>query len=330
MKLLIQFLLTISISTSLKFHKFLNLKNKVFFGKFHEFSNLEDDFGYTIPTFTSDGILTKEGRTYYDMFSRTVNGEKVGTLITAETAVGSDHKYGFAMIDDDCYIPEHKYLVDIVHQNDADILLKLVNFLEFHYEIKLNETNIISFYNEKFTKVMQKEDIIKIEDDFVKASLRAKQSGYDGVIISLNGDKGNNILNYFISPEINKRKDEYGGKDIHNRIKILKEIIEKIRIEMGYEYPLGLVISFPDGYLGIKDDDIISACKIAEESGIDFIQIDTGESKNYKQNEDEINKHLEFIKKLSENIKKIQIVIFKRGILGNKDFKILAEIGVKF
>ena len=80
---------------------------------------------------------------------------------------------------------------------------------------------------------MKKEDIIKIENDFISGVLRAKQSGYDGVVISLNGDNGNNLINYFLSPEINKRKDEYGG---NNRVKILKEIIEKTRIELGYEY----------------------------------------------------------------------------------------------
>ena len=330
MKLLIQFLLIISISHSLKFRKFLNLKYKVFFSKFYEFSKLEDDFGFPIPLFTNDGILTEDGYAYYDMFSRTVSGEKIGTVITAETAVGNNHKYGFARINDDKYISEHKFLVDIVHKNDADIILKIVNFLEYKDENKLNETKIIPIYNEKISKTMKKEDIIKIENDFISGILRAKQSGYDGVIISLNGDNGNNLLNYFLSPEINERKDEYGGNNKNNRVKILKEIIEKTRIELGYEYPLGLVIPIPDGYLGINDDDIITACKIAEKSGIGFIQIDTEESNNYKINEFETNKPLEFIKKLSENIKKIPITIFKRGILEYKDLKTLAEIGIKF
>ena len=264
------------------------------------------------------------------MFSRTVNGEKIGTVIAAETAVGNNFKYGYARINDDKYISEHKYLVDIVHKNDADIILKIVNFLEYDSENKLNETKIIPIYNEKITEIMKKEDIIKIENDFVSGVLRAKQSGYDGVLISLNGDKGNNLLNCFLSPLINKRKDEYGENITNNRAKILKEIIEKIRIELGYEFPLGLVIPIPDGYLGINDDDIISASKIAEKSGIDFIQIDTEEESHYKINEYDENKPLEFIKKLSENIKKIPITIFKRGILEYKDLKTLAEIGIKF
>ncbi len=262
MKLLIQLLLIISISPSLKLRKFLNLKYKIFFSKFYEFSKLDDDYGYPIPLFNNDGILTEDGYAYYSMFSRTVNGEKIGTVITAETAVGNNFKYGYARINDDKYISEHKYLVDIVHKNDADIILKIVNFLEYNSENKLNETKIIPIYNEKITEIMKKEDIIKIENDFVSGVLRAKQSGYDGVLISLNGDKGNNLLNCFLSPLINKRKDEYGENITNNRSKILKEIIEKIRIELGYEFPLGLVIPIPDGYLGINDDDIITASKI--------------------------------------------------------------------
>ena len=333
MKLLIQLLLIISISPSLKLRKFLNLKYKIFFSKFYEFSKLDDDYGYPIPLFNNDGILTEDGYAYYSMFSRTVNGEKIGTVITAETAVGNNFKYGYARINDYKYISEHKYLVDIVHKNDADIILKIVNFLEYNSEnnfYELNETKIIPIYNEKITEIMKKEDIIKIENDFVSGVLRAKQSGYDGVLISLNGDKGNNLLNCFLSPLINKRKDEYGENITNNRAKILKEIIEKIRIELGYEFPLGLVIPIPDGYLGINDDDIITASKIAEKSGIDFIQIDTEEESHYKINEYDENKPLEFIKKLSENIKKIPITIFKRGILEYKDLKTLAEIGIKF
>ena len=134
MKLLIQLLLIISISPSLKLRKFLNLKYKIFFSKFYEFSKLDDDYGYPIPFFNNDGILTDDGYAYYNMFSRTVNGEKIGTVITAETAVGNNFKYGYARINDDKYISEHKYLVDIVHKNDADIILKIVNFLVFYSE----------------------------------------------------------------------------------------------------------------------------------------------------------------------------------------------------
>ena len=340
MKILIQFLLIISFSFSLNFRKFLSLKNKVFFGRFFEFSNVQDDFGYPIPFFGNYGELTKEGILYYEMSSRIISGEKVGTLITAETTVGINNKYGLGRINDDIYISEQKYLVDLVHKNDADIILKIVNFLDDKDENKLNETEIINKYKEKISNNLSKEDIRKLENDFVKGVLRAKQAGYDGALISLNGNYGNNLLNYFLSSEINKRKDEYGGNDINNRVKIIYEIIEKIRFELGYEYPIGFEISYPDGYLNIKDDDVITACKYAEKFGIDFISIDMSDSNEYidyddldeKKEKEKIKrkKIIEFLKNLSNNIKKTQIVIFQKGILEHKDLKILAELGIKF
>ena len=333
MKLLIQLLLIISIVYSLKFRKFLNLKHKVFLGKFFEIYNYEDEIGQPIPLFTNEGELTDDGFIYYDMFSRQVNGEKVGTIITGETSVGKNIRYGYARINDDKFIPEHKYLVDLVHKNEADIIVKLINFMDYDDEVNYNETEIIPLYNIKITKMTNKESIISLEYDFINGVLRAKQSGYDGVMICLNGKNNNNLLNFFISPEINKREDEYGGKDAIDRARILAEIIAKIRKEIGNEFPLGLLVSIPDGYLGINDDDIIAACKSAEKSGIDFIQIDTGETPDYiqVQSENEINgRPLLFIKKLYENIKKIPIIIIKRGILRYEDLKTLAEIGVKF
>ena len=340
MKILIHFLLIISISFSLNFRKFLNLKNKVFFGRFVEFSNVQDDLGYPIPFFGNYGELTEEGILYYEMSSRIISGEKVGTVITAETTVGINNKYGLGRINDDIYISEQKYLVDLVHKNDADIILKIVNFLDDKDESKLNETEIINKYREKISNILSKEDITKLENDFVQGVLRAKLAGYDGAIISLNGNCGNNLLNYFLSSKINKRKDEYGGNDINNRVKIIYKIIEKIRYELGYEFPLGFKISYPDGYLNIKEDDVITACKYAEKFGIDFINIDTSED-NESINYDDLNEKkekekikrkiiIEFLKKLSDNIKKTQIVIFQRGILDYKDLKILAELGIKF
>ena len=330
MKLLIIFFI-ISFITCLKFTKFLNLKNKVFFGRFYEFSNIKDDLGYQIPLFTNFGELTDDGMRYYDMCSKKINGQKIGTIITGDTSVGKYNKYGLGRIDDNIHISEHKYLAELVHKNEADIILKIINYLDDNEEINLHEQEIISKYSDKITSIIKIEDIIQIEDDYVQGAIRAKQAGYDCVLISLNGDFNNNILNLFLSSDINKRKDEYGGININNRVKILSEIIKKIRINLGYEYPLGLVISLPNKYLGIKEDEIITACKIAEKSGIEFIQIDTGDSySNYGNGENEVKKPIEFIKKLSENIKKIQIVIFNKGILDKNDMKTLAKLGIKF
>ena len=83
---------------------------------------------------------------------------------------------------------------------------------------------------------MTKEDILRVEDDFVKAAKRAKEAGFDGIEIH----SGHlYLLSTFLTPKYNKRTDEYGGND-ENRARMLVEIIEKIRKEIGNDIVLSV------------------------------------------------------------------------------------------
>ena len=85
---------------------------------------------------------------------------------------------------------------------------------------------------------MTKEDILRVEDDFVKAAKRAKEAGFDGIEIH----SGHlYLLSTFLTPKYNKRTDEYGGND-ENRARMLVEIIEKIRKEIGNDIVLSVKI----------------------------------------------------------------------------------------
>ena len=131
-------------------------------------------------------------------------------------------------MDKDEYIPEFKKLVDLVHKNGANFFMQLV-----HIGMK-TLTDADPVYapiaipiqnNKKFTKPMTKEDILRIENDFANAALRAKKAGFDGVEIH---GAHFYLVSEFISPMTNRRTDEYGGST-ENRARFLLEIIEKIR-----------------------------------------------------------------------------------------------------
>ena len=131
-------------------------------------------------------------------------------------------------LDKDEYIPEFKKLVNLVHKNGANFIMQLVHigmntftYADIVYapsEAPLKDQN-------KMTKEMTKEDILRIENDFANAALRAKKSGFDGVEIH---GAHFYLVSEFLSPLINKRKDKYGGSD-ENRARFLVEIIEKVR-----------------------------------------------------------------------------------------------------
>lgn len=71
---------------------------------------------------------------------------------------------------------------------------------------------------------MTLEEIHRVQDDFVKAAINAKDAGFDG--IELHGANGY-IIDQFLRKSSNKRTDEYGGSP-ENRIRFLTEILERI------------------------------------------------------------------------------------------------------
>ncbi len=120
---------------------------------------------------------------------------------------------------------------------------------------------------------MRLEDIQHVKEAFVKAAVRVKTAGFDGVEIhSAHGY----LLNQFYSPLSNKREDEYGG-DLMGRIKLHLEIIKEIRAAVGDEFPILLRLGASD-YLpeGATIEDAVIACKAFEAVGVDVIDISGG------------------------------------------------------
>jgi len=72
---------------------------------------------------------------------------------------------------------------------------------------------------------MTSKEIHEVINAFVNAAKRSVEAGTD--IIYLHAG-GGDLLNQFLSPYFNKRKDEWGGSD-ENRFRIIKEILEGIK-----------------------------------------------------------------------------------------------------
>src|SRR5690606_22609134 len=81
--------------------------------------------------------------------------------------------------------------------------------------------------------------IEKLRDDFIAAAKRAERSGFDGV--EVHGAHGY-VLAQFLSPEVNRREDGYGGS-LENRARIVFEIIDGIRAQCRPDFQVGLRLS---------------------------------------------------------------------------------------
>ena len=125
----------------------------------------------------------------------------------------------------------------------------------------------------KVPKELTKDEILKIEDEFADAAVRAKKAGFDAV--ELIGSAGY-LISQFFSPATNKRTDEYGGS-IENRARFAVEIIEKIKERCGKNFPVLTRIpgdEFVEGGNTVKEMKKIA--KILDDAGVSAINVMAG------------------------------------------------------
>ncbi|MDP2727740.1 MAG: FAD-dependent oxidoreductase [Dehalococcoidia bacterium] len=117
------------------------------------------------------------------------------------------------------------------------------------------------------------EEIGKVVQEFGDAARRAQEAGTD--LIELHGS-GGYLICQFLSPYTNKRTDQYGG-DQSRRFRFLSEVVQKIREQVGNDYPLICRISgdeFVPGGLTVDDGKWIAGQ--LENLGIDAIHVYAG------------------------------------------------------
>ncbi|NBQ99722.1 MAG: NADH:flavin oxidoreductase [Actinobacteria bacterium] len=85
-------------------------------------------------------------------------------------------------------------------------------------------------------------EVEQLVEDFVAAAVRAERAGYDGV--ELHGAHGY-VIAQFLSPELNRRTDRYGGS-LENRSRVLFDIIDGIRARTGESFNLSVRLAKVD------------------------------------------------------------------------------------
>ncbi|MEO6638226.1 MAG: NADH:flavin oxidoreductase/NADH oxidase [Ginsengibacter sp.] len=126
---------------------------------------------------------------------------------------------------------------------------------------------------EPLPKEMSREDIEQLIKDFVGATKRAIAAGFK--VIEIHAAHGY-LVNEFLSPLTNKRKDEYGGS-FENRIRILLEIVAAIREVITEATPLFVRISATDWVDGgWSGDDSVALAKVLKIKSVDLIDCSSG------------------------------------------------------
>ena len=129
---------------------------------------------------------------------------------------------------------------------------------------------------ESVNRGLTKAGIKKLVRQFVEGAVRVQKAGCDGV--ELHAAHGY-LIQQFLSPNTNRRNDEYGGS-LENRMRFLNEIIDGIREKCGADFPIVVRLSVDEMYAKIgqpgKGYDLQEGLKIAKalnDKGIDAIDV---------------------------------------------------------
>lgn len=193
-----------------------------------------------------DGHITDD---IYKTYQALAEGG-VGMIFTGYAYIIESGKAnpGMLGIYDDSFINEYKKLTDIVHENNSKIALQIAygGSQTYAEEVESKEIWGPSAVENRVTgitpKKMTKTDISNLSKAFAAAALRAKKSGFDAV--EIHGAHGY-LLSQFLTPYYNRRKDEYGGS-IENRARIIYEVYQEIRVQVGKDFPVLIKLNFDD------------------------------------------------------------------------------------
>lgn len=235
----------------------------------------------------NDGFVTKEHIEQYEKIAKGGAGliivestsiDKEGRLADTQLGIWSDaHIGGLRKITEACHKhgavvliqinhsgirTSNKVTTDIVAPSDIIIDEKIARALA-----KLVAPTAIALIG-RTARALTIDEIHNIQNQYVDAARRAKQAGFDG--IELHGAHCY-LIDQFMSPIINKRKDEYGGS-LENRMRFVLEIIEATKNEMGSDF----IIDYRLGGVAPALEDGIEIAKALEENGIDLLHVSGG------------------------------------------------------
>ena len=123
-------------------------------------------------------------------------------------------------------------------------------------------------------KGLDRQTMDLIIEDFANTCLKAKQVGYDMVMLHFAHGW---LPSQFMSPYFNKREDEYGGS-YENRVRFPKEILRAVRKRVGKAYCVDMRISYYEDFEGAaSQEEVIRFVKeCAEEGLIDCVNVSYG------------------------------------------------------
>ncbi len=174
--------------------------------------------------------------------------------------------------EEDC--ADHKIITDAVHAEDGKICMQILHTGRYAFnENPIAPSAVQAPINPFMPKAATEDEIEQQIVDFVRTSVLAQKSGYDGVEIM--GSEGY-FLNQFIAARTNKRDDDWGGS-YENRMRLPVEVVRRVREAVGEHFIIIYRLSMLDLVEGGSNyEEVVTLGKAIEKAGATIINTGVG------------------------------------------------------
>jgi len=171
-------------------------------------------------------------------------------LITLEVcSVALDHRYqvNSLSLSEDRFIALHRKITEMAHSHGVKIQPQITHpgpeSLAPFFEGKPGVGPSVNVNPGAFQscRPLELEEIPAVIEQYAAAAVRAKEAGYDGM--ELHAAHAYMLLGSFLSPLRNARSDEYGGKRLSDRARLLLETLTAVRAAVGEDFPITVSLS---------------------------------------------------------------------------------------
>jgi 4,4'-dithiodibutanoate disulfide reductase len=232
---------------------------------------------------TFEGVMPR-GRVTDDLINfhtRVADGGAAMTTVAycAVSPGGRVHRHTVVMNEDS--LPGLQRLTAAVHERGAAVAAQL-GHAGLVADVRSNRTPSLA-PSTRFSPVSMARvkgagdaELDTVVADFTRATTVAAEAGFDSVEVHLGHGY---LLSSFLSPNLNRRKDRYGGS-IENRSQFPRRVLEAVRETAGDRMAVTAKLNMVDGVRkGLQLDESLQVAKLLEQDGhVDALQLTGGSS----------------------------------------------------
>ena len=200
----------------------------------------------------------------------------VGLIVTGGIAPNFAGTGGplFAKLTNSRTAQKHRLITEAVHEEGGKIAMQILHTGRYAYHPFAVAPSAMKAPISRFKpKALSSRKITKTINDFATCAALAREAGYDGVEIM--GSEGY-LINEFIAPKTNHRRDDWGGS-FENRSRFPLEILRAVRQKAGHDFIVIFRLSLLDlVQKGSTWEEVVLLAKAIEQAGATIINSGIG------------------------------------------------------